>query len=305
MRIPAFLGSLSVTAHYPRYLSLADEPMPLDGDTLLLPAGTRLATTGEATTDLAAASWVINGGELPLDVRGSSFSGSMRPSATGAYELRLTTAGGSALGGDTIRLPVKVIPDGAPLVEVPVPGRDTTAPLSLRVPLVIEARDDYGLAAVEIESRRISRLGFADSAVRQPVALPGGAPERALLTFELDLNSRGLLPGDTLRYFATVTDNSPAAQAGRSREYILRLPTMSEVRAAAREATADVGARIDSVLARSRELQRRTEDLGRERTRNPDSRAAGRDGSEESMSFEESQRGQGIVEAQQELQEQA
>ena len=49
VRLPVFLGALTVTAHYPRYLDLESEPVPTDGDTLLLPAGTRLETKGEAT----------------------------------------------------------------------------------------------------------------------------------------------------------------------------------------------------------------------------------------------------------------
>jgi hypothetical protein len=42
VRLPIFLGELTVTAHYPAYLDLESEPVPTDGDTLLLPAGTRL-----------------------------------------------------------------------------------------------------------------------------------------------------------------------------------------------------------------------------------------------------------------------
>ena len=57
VRLPVFLGALTVTAHYPEYLDLESEPVPTDGDTLLLPAGTRLETKGEATAPLSSAAW--------------------------------------------------------------------------------------------------------------------------------------------------------------------------------------------------------------------------------------------------------
>ena len=97
------------------------------------------------------------------------------PAATGEYRLALTTANGAPLAGDTVRLPVRVVADSAPAVEIPVPGADTIAPLSLQVPLVVDARDDHGITGVAVESRRISRLGVRDSARRDTLATPRGA----------------------------------------------------------------------------------------------------------------------------------
>ena len=162
---------------------------------------------------------------------------------------------------------MRLVADSAPRVDVPVPGVDTMAPLSLLVPLVVDVRDDHGITSVVLESRRISPLSGADSARREMLPLPQGTPDRAILTPTLDLNRRGLLPGDTVRYVAIAADNTPAHQTGRSREYVLRLPTMTEVRAAQREATEAVASQLDSVTAASQRLERETDDLGRERAR--------------------------------------
>ena len=59
---------------------------------------------------------------------------------------------------------------------------------------------------------------------------------------------------------------------GRSREYVLRLPTMSEVRAAQRQATDALAGGLDSVAAASKRLERQTEDLAQERPRSTDGR---------------------------------
>ena len=301
VRLPVFLGSLTVTAHYPAYLGLESEPVPTGGDTLLLPAGTRLETRGEATAALAGAEWATEARRHDLMVTGGRFSGSFVPAATGAYLLRLRTTGGSPIAGDTVRLPVRVVSDSAPRVEVPRPGADTIAPLSLQLPWVIDVRDDHGLTTVAVESRRISRLGVVDSARREALPVPEERPDRAILTHTLDLNRRGLLPGDTVRYFATATDNTPQRQRGRSREYVIRLPTMSEVRAAQRQAAESVTGRLDTLAAESRRLERQTEDLARER---PRSEGSG-ERSGESLSFEQAKRAEGVAEAQQALVRQA
>jgi hypothetical protein len=170
------------------------------------------------------------------------------------------------------------------------------------VPLVIDVRDDHSVTAVALESRRISRFGMVDSARRESVPVPPERPDRAILTFSLDLNQRGLLPGDTVRYFATATDNSPRGHIGRSREFVLRLPTMSEVRAAQREATASVASQLDSILNASRRMERQTDDLARERPR-----STGRQGEKqgESLTYEEAQRAEGVAKSQEELVRQA
>jgi hypothetical protein len=302
VRLPVFLGALSVTAHYPAYLGLEAEPVPTGGDTLLLPAGTRLETRGEATAALASAAWTAGGRSAGLDVDGGRFGGSFVPSASGEYRLALATAAGAPLTSDTVRLPIRLVADSAPRVDVPVPGADTLAPLSLQLPLVVDVRDDHGISGVVVESRRISRLGIVDSARRETMTLPTGTNDRAILTYTLDLTRRGLLPGDTVRYLAIASDNSPRRQVGRSREYVLRLPTMSEVRAAQRLASEAVSSRLDSVAASSRQLERQTDDLARERPRTSDGRG---DKSGESLTFEEAKKAEGVAQSQQELMRQA
>ena len=302
VRLPVFLGTLSVTARYPAYLGLEAEPVPTGGDTLLLPAGTRLETRGEATAPLASAAWTSDRGASPLPVSGGRFSGSFVPTSSGEYRLSLATVDGAPLSADTVRLPVRLVADSAPVIDVPVPGADTLAPLSMLLPLVLDARDDHGITSVTIESRRISRLGVTDSIRRESVALPAGAPDRAILTHTFDLNRRGLLPGDTVRYRAVAVDNTPLRQTGRSREYVLRLPTMSEVRAAQREAAAAVAGGLDSLTARSKQLERQTEDLAQEQPRNADGRG---ERSGEALSFEEAKKAEGVSQSQQELLRQA
>jgi hypothetical protein len=290
-----------VIARYPAYLRLADEPLPTNGDTLLLPAGTRLATVGQATAELAEASWAaasVHG----LTVSGSTFEGDFVPRRSGVYRLRIRTADGGRLAGDATHLPIRIVIDSTPSVEVPVPGGDTLLPVTLRIPLVVDARDDYGLSELRLSSRRISRLGVEDPPRMERLPIPEGEPDRAIVSYDFDLSRRGLLPGDTVRYSVEGIDNAPRPHVGRSREYVLRLPTLREIRAAAREATGDVGRRLDSLADASRELERRTEDLSRERPRGEAGNAGGH---EESLSFEEAKRAEAAAKEQERLMQHA
>ena len=302
VRLPVFLGALDVIARYPSYLGLANERVPTGGDTLILPVGTRLETRGEATARLASAAWLSGEKIESLEVTATRFAGTFVPHRSGEYRLALVTAAGAPLSGDSVRLPIRLVPDSAPAVEIPVPGADTLAPLSLQLPLIIDARDDHSVTAVTLESRRISRLGLIDSARREIVPVPAERPDRAILTFTLDLNRRGLLPGDTVRYFATARDNTPRGQTGRSREFVLRLPTMSEVRAAQRRATENVASQLDSITNASRRVERQTDDLARERGR-PAGGLGAKDS--ESLSYEEAQRAEAVAKSQEELIRQA
>ena len=295
VRVPAFLGPVSVTAQYPAYLGLEPEPLPLGADSIALPVGTRLVTRGSATLDLASAAWNGAGRRHQLTVDGSAFEGNFTPRGAGRYVLELATASGAPLAGDTAQLRLVLVPDLPPGVTMPVPGADTLAPASLRVPLVLDARDDYGLTALRVVSRRVSRLGAADEPVTLELMLPPGTPEQALAPAELRLDERNLLPGDTVRYWAEAVDNAPGRQVGRSREFVLRIPTLTELRDATRRASADLQTRLDSLAAASRVAERATEDLAQERLR---SESGARGNRNEPLSYQDAQRAQQVAEAQ-------
>ena len=146
VRIPAFLGAVSVTAQYPTYLGLEDELLSFGPDSIMLPEGTRLLVEGEATAPLASARWVGPAGPTTLTVDDGRFSGPCRcrwhpvPYRPGAHHGERLAA--RRRGRDAV---VRLVSDSAPTVSIPVPGADTLAPLGLTVPLVIDAHDDHGL----------------------------------------------------------------------------------------------------------------------------------------------------------------
>lgn len=296
-RLPVFLATMQVTARYPAYLGLEDEPLPLTGDTVLVPEGTRLDIEGEATAELASAH-LANGAQVAaLEVSGSSLRGSVVPRASGTFALQVRTRSGAPLAGEPVRLSLRLLPDSAPVAEIPVPGVDTTAAAGQRAPIVIDARDDHGITQLVVELRRVDGAGRAGPWQEQAVSLPPGTADRAIVTVPLDLAALGVGAGDTLRYRARLADNAPRRGTGRSREYALRVLTLAEVRSASREASDAVQAALDSLTRASKALERQAEDLARSQPR--DAARAGR--TAESLTFEQARKAEAVAAAQEQL----
>ena len=292
VRLPAFLGRVDLTAEYPAYLGIPSEP-------LLLPAGTILRSSGETTTPLGSASWNGPEGAANLTVDGARFSGRFTPARSGVYRLDLRTAEGRRVAGDPVEVPVRMVPDSAPVVEIPVPGADTMLALEPTVPLVVDARDDHALRGLGIDARRRG-AGRPDSALRIPLALPPGGTDRAILPTRLVLAQLDARPGDTVAYVAWAIDNAPGGQRGRSREYLLLVPTARNERASQREEISEAGRTLDSLVAESRALERQAEDLARSQSRiAPD---GGRpDNQSSALSFEEARRAEAVAKGEEEL----
>ena len=264
---PPFIADLTITARFPAYLDRPDETVPGDSGAVALPVGTVLAIRGRASAAVSAAA-LVGPEHRALSVSGRDFGGELVVRGSAAWRLDLADASGAAFPGPVPVLDVRAVPDSAPVVSLPVPGADTTAPLDLRLPLVVDARDDHALASVEIVSWRVSRLGAAGERLVDTVAGVAGA-DRVVQSVVLDLNGRGLLPGDTLRLFARAVDRAPQPHVGASREYAVRLRSMAELREAVRAATDSLARRASDLAGDAAALNRRTEDLAAQRNRGP------------------------------------
>jgi hypothetical protein len=298
---PVFVASLEITARYPGYLGRPDEPLLAGPDTSFVPEGTLIATAGTASVALAGAAWRRGRSAAPLAVHGVRFSG-VAPAAPGTWRLELAPLGGAGLEGPVPELTLRVVPDSAPVVNIPVPGRDTALPLSLVQPLVIDARDDHGLARIEIVSWRASQTGKVGAPVRDVVAV-AGMGERAIVPAQLDARSRGLLPGDTLRVQVVAWDNAPRPHAGRSAVLALRLPSLEELRAGARAAARDAAAVADSLVRAQQALARQSGDLAEQRIRDSTGERPARSpaGAGGPLPFDAAERAKAVAAAQQAL----
>ena len=303
--LPAFLSDLVISVRYPTYLELPDEPL-FAGDSVFLPVGTRLNVRGRATVPLRTAAWVIASADTSdLETDGNEFSGQAIVRRGGEWELVLSPIDRPRLEDPNPVLHVVAVPDSAPEVSVPIPGADTTIHVSLRQLLVVDARDDHRLSRVEITSRRVTPEGSDAAPVTDTIPLPAGGTDRAVLQWVLDLNDRGFLPGDTAYYRIRVFDNAPTPQSTATREFALRLPSVSDMRQAVRDAAEELVTDADSLLRAQQALAEETENLAASGDREGTESGQGRRDANERMDFRSAEEAAEIGEEQTELLERA
>ena len=263
---PLLVSDLTLELTFPPHTGRPDEDYRGDAPPLSVPAGTRIVVDGRASRRLGAARLEreADGARVELSADGRAFTGAWTPRETGLYLWRFEDEDGAAAEIVPGPLDLTVIPDSAPAVRFAFPGRDTVLPLDLRQPLVIESRDDHGLGTLELVAFRVTSLGERKAPVTQRLAL--GGSRAALARPLLDLSDWGLLPGDTVRYYARVVDNAPNPGEAQTREFLLRMPAASEMRRDAQE-------RMEAMAERLQELAERAEAAG-EQARDMERRAA-------------------------------
>ncbi len=207
--------------------------------------GTVVSIEGEATRLMSAGRLVLGDDTLPVSVdeRDSGLfrtAFTIKGDATGVIEL--------ADNEDKVLQPatevrVRAIADESPFVKLFGPGRDVDLPVSMRVLLGINSLDDYGLGELYLH---YGKDEGGESGVQNPesrvqsVVLKRLAGKREDTTlYAWDLSGAGLLPGEAIHYYVSVTDNDVVSgpKASRTETYLVRFPTMNEIYNAAVQQT--------------------------------------------------------------------
>ncbi len=294
---PLFVSDLVIGVVYPPHTGIAPDEYRGDPPPLRLPVGSMLSFEGLASRPLTSVELLDSAGAQAVAFRvdETSFQGTWRPTRDGTYLWSFLDRGGSPAEIQPQPLDVLMVPDSTPLVAIPVPGRDTILPLSLQQPLILEARDDYGLRRVELVAYRVTAFGERHEPVVQGRDL--GGTRAALARPLLDLRSWGLLPGDTVRYYARAVDNGPGSQVGVSPEYVLRMPAAAELQREAEQTLEDVAQRIEELAA---EAARQAEE-NRDQALEAEAQARREAGTEPETDFEEREELQRALESQAEM----
>lgn len=243
-------GSTAVRSGGPGHASPSDttvEPpaVALHQVTIVPPGYTGLPARRETQWDIeaeegAAVTWAIGargaaGGRLitaagdtfPLVADGERLTARLNALRSTLYRVHLNRSDGASAGFADHRLIVR--PDAPPLLTVVTPDSRTVVPPggSMRLPVEVLARDDYGVDSVAIVATvskgqgegvkfREQRLGFT---VRERRAEGG-----LILRRTLDLAALGLEPGDELYFHVTATDRrTPTPNESRSETIFVTL----------------------------------------------------------------------------------
>jgi len=300
-----FVGAISMRATYPAYLGRAAEGLPV-GEPARVPQGTVVDLSGRASTELRTIQLVGAKESMALRPSGHAFSGRFTATQTGKWSWSAVGSLGP-IADVPLPLELEVVPDSVPRVELVSPASDTLVAGGDRIPLRLTVTDDHGIARVELQSWK-QGAGSAATVV-QPLSGPqstvwnGGAL--------LDLAPRDLQPGDALHVKVVAIDNSPWAQKGESRELLLKIPTMEERRAMARDAADSAVREAQATASAQKSLQQRTDDASKDRGQRANSAKSGETaasadskangGQQSSMSFESAEQARAVAKEQRAL----
>ena len=229
---PLTVTALRVELSYPSYLDRTPDLLSGHITRLEVPAGTRLAFTARTNHPIERMGFArvrkagIDTVVLEVDAdRAMGTVVAMDSAHLSWWMVALDSVPGVRVP-PSIGLSVKA--DEPPTVALVYPGEDRMLGIDRTLSLVIEARDDYGLAEVGVAWWRESTGGRRDAAVYERLSGGGGA-RRLVLRPTIDLEASGFLPGDEIVYFARARDSNPDAAAAVSDTFRARLAGLDEI----------------------------------------------------------------------------
>ncbi len=233
------LRQLLVRLDYPPYTKLP--PRMQDefvGDLAALP-GTRVAVTGSANKLLRSGRIAFSDrSSLALAVDGQRFRANFSVVRPVSYHIEVNDTDNLA-NTDPITYQITVLDDEHPSVAIVQPGRNIDLAGHKTLPLVIQAKDDFGIARMRLGYRLVhskfeepaERHTFVDILLATPLAGQAGLAAHVEVPYTWNLAPLSLVPEDVVEYFAEVFDNDVISgpKSARSQIYLLRLPSLEEV----------------------------------------------------------------------------
>ena len=285
-----FLGDVSIRAIFPAYLDRREEALPA-GEALRIPRGTVLVLDGMSSTELTSVRLVGDGAAIALVPNGRRFAG--RFSVTTSARLTWEAMGKAGKIAEVPEpLELDVLPDSTPTVEILAPGRDTVAAEDDSIGVAVLATDDHALGNVAL---RVSVMDASGTEAATDVR-PLFSQRSQQWSGETMVSLRGVSPGTTLRLVAVATDASPWRQTAVSREVLVRIPTLSEMRDAARDVADSAVARANSTTNAQKALERRTAEAARRQQRQQQTGS-----NKENLSFENAEQAKNVAKEQREI----
>lgn len=206
------VGNLRLTYTFPRWTGRDPEVQDPGGDiTTVAGTGVQLEITADAP--LPAAELVLNDKAVTMDTEGVKGTTQFDVNADGRYYVA------ARIGSEQVRLTddyfIKILPDGKPEIRLSRPGRDWNASSIEEVTARIEAKDDFSLSSLEL---RYSVNGGDWQAVKVPVTGRETNSDHVLALESVrttdagSAESRTLVPGDLISYYAVAKDRRQTAQ---------------------------------------------------------------------------------------------
>ena len=200
------IQSATVAYEYPAYTRLAPEIRYINERIVKGYSGTKATMMLLSNRQLKGGTLNVCGKDYELIPADANSVGAMFIIATnGTFSASVTDKEGNVTR-ERLEGTVEVLPDLKPEIAIVSPGLDSFATPDAQIPINIEARDDLGVARVELVR---SRNSSGDE--RQTVHADENSQKLVNVIETLDLAALAVKPGDTIEYYATATDTTPGA----------------------------------------------------------------------------------------------
>ncbi len=198
---PPGIKSMAIRLTYPEYTGLLPEDRTGGGD-LRVPYGTKAEFRVVSTSPLESAYLRIGGRRVTLEpgAGGTSAAGSLIVKKSGRYTVNLVDTHGFG-NPQPPEYSIESVPDAKPEVTLIKPETDMNLSRDSVVPVRVDARDDYGVARIELHARVVGAKG----AMSMPVRIRPG--REMLFDFVWKLGDMEVFDGDTIEYYVSATDN--------------------------------------------------------------------------------------------------
>ncbi|MBI1323858.1 hypothetical protein GC170_11835, partial [bacterium] len=203
----ALVESVTLDFEFPAYAKAPRREGVTDGNVEAL-QGTRVTVT--AVTNQPARSGLLDFGPrppvtlVPLPGEPRKLKGTFVVEANGQYSVRFNTVDGQT-NPEPVLYDIRVVKDVPPTARFIRPETPTQRPANARVPLVIEATDDFGITSAQLHVYKGGEI------LQQAVELIDPKSKEALkqiqTTIALDLKPLSLRDGDRIQYWLTLKDN--------------------------------------------------------------------------------------------------
>ncbi|HPG39173.1 MAG TPA: hypothetical protein PLP19_03720 [bacterium] len=266
------LRTLKIQITPPAYSKIT--PWSLDdnvGDISAL-KGAQITLTGQTNKPVQSAMLLFAGGaKITARVEERSFSAKFTIWQNDTYIIDLVDESGNH-SDKPITYTIRVIPDQYPLVDIVQPGKDIDLGDDMTIPLLIEARDDYGVSLLRLAYQVLPQGDEQiDSSRFVLQKLQGFDYGKDILRVGLDwdLSTSDLMPTDVVVYYVEGYDNDTISGPKRavSKMYRARFPSLYEIYQDITANQDNVIEGMEDVFQQEQELQKQIADLAQEMKR--------------------------------------
>lgn len=227
--------------------------------------GSRVSIKMQATKPLEAARLLTTDSLVYLfTVKGDSATLSFPLKHDLTYRFDVLDTSGTT-GEKSPEYTLRVSPDDAPSISFIEPiERRIDIPQTLKSPLALKLRDDYGYSRLSLFYKTVKSDVAAPDKAFSSLPVPFSASEvEQTVFYTWDLNKLAIASGDELEFYAEVADNDAVAgyKVARTEIYSLRLPTMEELFSDIDKGEKQTEEDLKKTLKESEDLQKKLEQL--------------------------------------------